>query len=49
MDEHLLGVLTGDPTDRSYFGWILLDRHERLRFRAIDQLLASPLPMMRSW
>lgn len=35
-DERLIGVITEDRQDQD-FGWVLLGRDERLRYRAIDQ------------
>lgn len=34
-DERLLGVVTWDRMDHD-FGWVVLGRDERLRFRAVD-------------
>lgn len=40
-DERLLGLLTWDRFDRDY-GWIVLGRDRRGRFRAIDQDVSYP-------
>jgi len=40
-DERLIGVVTEDRQDRD-FGWVLLGRDERLRYRAIDQNASLP-------
>lgn len=40
-DERLIGVITEDRHDRD-FGWVLLGRDERLRYRAIDQNASLP-------
>lgn len=40
-DERLLGLITWDRYDRD-FGWIVLGRDQRLRYRAIDQDVSLP-------
>lgn len=40
-DERLLGLITWDKYDRD-FGWIVLGRDQRLRYRAIDQDVSLP-------
>lgn len=40
-DERLIGVITEDRQDHD-FGWVVLGRDERLRYRAIDQNASLP-------
>jgi len=40
-DERLLGLVTWDRIDYDY-GWIVLGRDQRGRFRAIDQDISKP-------
>lgn len=40
-DERLIGVVTKDRHDHD-FGWVVLGRDERLRYRAIDQNASLP-------
>lgn len=41
VDERLLGLVTWDRIDYDY-GWIVLGRDRRGRFRAIDQNVSRP-------
>ena len=41
VDERLIGVITKDRQDAD-FGWVILGRDERLRYRAIDQNASLP-------
>src|SRR3546814_20103435 len=40
-DERLIGVITEDRQDQN-FGWVVLGRDERMRYRAIDQNASLP-------